>query len=174
MSDAELVDRYCLESNGVSEGAFENLLQRHGPMVLSICSRILADPHDVEDAFQATFLILVTRAQSIQAQGSVASWLHGVALRVASQLRDRTGQRSAEERRLTAMACRGIVPEATRVEEDSMDHEALHQEVQRLPRKYREVIVLCYIQGMSQEAAADQLRCASSTVGVRLMRARRN
>jgi RNA polymerase sigma factor (sigma-70 family) len=172
LSDAELLDRFLSRFNGVSEDAFKSLLQRHGPMVLSVCSRILSDPQDSEDAFQATFLILATRAQSIRAQGSVASWLHGVALRVASHLRKTTGRRRAKERRLTEMAGQRVDPKATREEEVFLDHEAVHQEVQRLPRKYREVIVLCYLQGVTQEAAADQLRCPATTVGVRLMRAR--
>ena len=141
-------------------------------MVLSVCSRILGEPHDVEDAFQATFWILAARAKSIRSQESVASWLHGVALRVASRLRDRTARRSAKERKLAEMADRGIDPEVTHGEGDDLDSEALHQEVQRLPRQYREVIVLCYLQGMTQEAVAVRLGCPSSTVGVRLMRAR--
>jgi RNA polymerase sigma factor (sigma-70 family) len=172
LSDAELLDRFLIRWNSVSEDAFKSLLRRHGPMVFSVCSRILRDPQDSEDAFQATFLILATRAQSIRDQGSVASWLHGVALRVASQLRKRTGRRRTEERRLTEKAGRLVDAEATREVDASLDHEAVHQEVQTLPRKYREVILLCYLQGITHEAAADQLRCPVSTVGVRLMRAR--
>jgi RNA polymerase sigma factor (sigma-70 family) len=172
LSDAELLDRFLIRWNNVSEDAFKSLLQRHGPMVLSVCSRILRDPQDSEDAFQATFLILATRAQSIRDQGSVASWLHGVALRVASQLRKRTGRRRTEEGRLTEKASQLVDAKATREEDASLDHEALHQEVQTLPRKYREVILLCYLQGITHEAAAQQLRCPVSTVGVRLMRAR--
>ena len=172
LSDAELLDRFRGGSKRSSEDAFKSILLRHGPMVLSVCSRILGEPHDVEDAFQATFSILAARAKSIRSQESVASWLHGVALRVASRLRDSTARRSAKERKLAEMAGRGIDPEVTHGEGDDLDSEALHQEVQRLPRQYREVIVLCYLQGMTQEAVAVRLGCPSSTVGVRLMRAR--
>jgi RNA polymerase sigma factor (sigma-70 family) len=171
-SDADLLKRFLSGSNGASEDAFESLLRRHGPMVLSVCQKIVGDPHDAEDAFQATFFILATQARSIREQRSVASWLHGVALRVASRLRASAERRRTEERRLAEIVILDDDPEAARPEDDPLDHEALHQEVQRLPSKYREAIVLCYLQGMTQEAIAGQLGCSTSTVGVRLMRAR--
>jgi RNA polymerase sigma factor (sigma-70 family) len=172
LPDAELLDQFRSGSSRLAADAFDSLLLRHGPMVLAVCRRLVGDPHDAEDAFQATFLIFATRARSIRAQESVASWLHGVALRIASRLRASTERRRAEERRIAEMADQGVDPEVTRADDATLDHEALHQEVQRLPRKYREVVVLCYLQGMTQEAAARQLHCPSSTVGVRLMRAR--
>ena len=84
LSDAELLERFLSGLNNVSEAAFESLLLRHGPMVFAVCKRIVGDSQDAEDAFQATFLILANRARSILEQRSVASWLHGVALRVAA------------------------------------------------------------------------------------------
>jgi RNA polymerase sigma-70 factor (ECF subfamily) len=172
LQDAELLDRFRSGTNGVSHEAFESLVLRHGPMVLSVCRKVVGDPNDVEDAFQATFFILATRARSIRTQRSVASWLHGVALRVASRLRATSERRMAGQRKLDEARVQDVERDMIWLDDDDLDHEILHQEVQRLPRKYREVIVLCYFQGLTQEAAASQLRCPSSTVGVRLMRAR--
>src|SRR5690348_8073730 len=98
-------------------------------MVLAVCRKLVGDPHDAEDAFQATFLIFATRARSIRAQESVASWLHGVALRVCSRLRAGNERRRAEERRLAEMADQGVDPEVARADDATLDHEALHQEV---------------------------------------------
>jgi RNA polymerase sigma factor (sigma-70 family) len=173
LTDAELLERFRSGSPDVAEAAFESLLLRHGPMVLSVCRRIIRDRHDAEDAFQATFLILATRASSIRAQKSVAAWLHGVALRVASRLRSSTERRRTEERKLAETAEENTDHGASSAEDNGLDHDVLHQEIQRLPRKYREAIVLCYLQGQTQEAAAGQLRCPPSTVGVRLLRARK-
>src|SRR5262249_6006723 len=78
-SDRQLLDRFLACRDAGSELAFTVLVQRHGPMVLGVCRRILADPHDAEDAFQATFLVLVRKARSIQVDGSVGRWLFGVA-----------------------------------------------------------------------------------------------
>jgi RNA polymerase sigma factor (sigma-70 family) len=174
VSDAELLDRFLTESRDISEAAFESLLLRHGPVVLSVCTKILGNRHDAEDAFQSTFLILATRANSIRVHRSLASWLHGVALRVATRFRANNQKRTAEERRLAELTDPEIEVRAIRSDGDFLDHEALHQEIQRLPSNYRDVIILCYLQGMTQEAAAFQLCCPPSTVGVRLMRARRH
>ena len=90
LSDTELLHRFARrqgEHDETAELAFAALLARHGPMVLRICRGVLGDRHEVEDAFQATFLVLAIRARSIRRRGSVASWLHGVALRVAASQR---------------------------------------------------------------------------------------
>jgi RNA polymerase sigma factor (sigma-70 family) len=172
-SDADLLDQFRSGSKGVSEDAFESLVRRHGPMVLSICRRALGNPNDAEDAFQATFFVLATRARSIRTQRSVGSWLHGVALRVASRLRTDVERRRLRERESAEVRNHAVDRGITFVDDDFRDDEALHQEIQKLPSIYREVIVLCYLQGMTQEAAAVQLGCPPSTVGVRLMRARK-
>lgn len=172
LSDTELLERFLSGLNDVSEAAFESLLLRHGPMVLTVCRRIAGDLYDAEDAFQATFLILANRAKSIREQRSISSWLHGVALRVAHRVRSRTVRREVEEQKFADMRTHDLDPEANRPEDGAIDYEALHQEVLRLPRKYREAIVLCYLQGMTQEAAASRLGCPPSTVGIRLMRGR--
>ncbi len=173
LSDAELLERFLSGLNNVSEAAFESLLLRHGPMVFAVCKRIVGDSQDAEDAFQAAFLILANRARSILEQRSVASWLYGVALRVAHRGRARTAQRRIEEQRFAAMRSQKIEAAANRPEDEPLDHETLHQEVHRLPRKYREAVVLCYLQGMTQETAASKLGCPPSTVGIRLMRVRK-
>src|SRR3954468_2818673 len=83
MSDAELLDRFVSRRDESAETAFEELVSRHGPMVLRVCRSVLRDAHDAEDALQAVFLVLANRARSIRRRGSVASWLFGVAQRVA-------------------------------------------------------------------------------------------
>ncbi len=87
LSDVELLERFAArlgDHDETAEFAFTALLARHGPMVLRVCRAVLGDRHEVEDAFQATFLVLAVRPRSIRRRGSVASWLHGVALRVAA------------------------------------------------------------------------------------------
>ena len=84
LSDAELLDRYA---TGRDESAFEALVALHGPMVAGVCRRRLDDPRDVEDAFQATFLVLVRRAGSLGPGAAVGPWLYGVACRVAMRAR---------------------------------------------------------------------------------------
>ncbi len=100
LSDAELLERFVSRNVETAEPAFESLMLRHGPMVFNICLRILGNVHDAQDAFQATFLILATKARSIMRQGSVGSWLHGVALRVVApssvRCRQAQGPRTAD------------------------------------------------------------------------------
>ena len=85
LNDADLLHRFVDRADG--SDAFEGLVLRHGPMVFDVCLRVLGDPHDAQDAFQATFLVLAARARSIHRQDSLGSWLHGVALRVARRAR---------------------------------------------------------------------------------------
>src|SRR5689334_13506127 len=134
LGDAELLDRFLSRLGEGAVHAFEGLVLRHGPMVLDVCTRVLGDPHDAEDAFQATFLVLATRARSIRRQTSVASWLHGVALRVARRARSEAARRRANERRVVEMSRHEVVHEAMG---DDDDLRLLHEEVERLPRKYR-------------------------------------
>ena len=169
LSDAQLLARFVSRHDAAAESAFESLVLRHGPMVFDICLKNLGSMHDAQDAFQATFLILATRASSIMRQGSVASWLHGVALRVARRARSDAAKRKVHERRVAEMT--NWETESSTVG-NPHDFEALHEELERLPRKYREAVVLCYLEGMSLDAAAGQLGCPIGTVGVRLMRAR--
>src|SRR5262245_27954517 len=100
LTDAQLLTRFA---DGREEGAFAALVQRHGPMVLGVCRRVLSDTQDAEDAFQATFLVLARRAGNIRDKEAVASWLYGVAVRLAAKLRCQAGQRRAKERQFFAM-----------------------------------------------------------------------
>ena len=111
LSDAELLERFLSRADGAAAHAFEGLVLRHGAMVLDVCHRVLGDAHDAQDAFQATFLVLATRARSIRRQKSVGSWLHGVALRVARRARSDAARRQAHERRIAEMNGRDIASE---------------------------------------------------------------
>jgi RNA polymerase sigma factor (sigma-70 family) len=167
LTDGQLLERFAARGGEAAESAFAALLERHGPMVLRVCRRVLADPHEAEDAFQATFLVLVRKAGAIRDRDSVAPWLHGVALRVASHARAAAIRRRDRERRAAAMA----TPPAG----DAPRHDlaaVLHEEVDRLPGRYRAAVVLCYLEGRTCEEAARQLRWPVGTVKSRLARAR--
>src|SRR5438874_8375782 len=115
LSDGQLLERFASRRDGSAEPAFAALVERHGPTVLNVCLGVLRDRHDAEDAFQATFLVLARRAGSIRNRESVASWLYGVALRVASEARSAAARRRAHERK----AVRDVV--ATDDERDRID-----------------------------------------------------
>src|SRR5438270_7360080 len=101
LSDEQLLDRFVARRDEASEEAFAELVQRHGPMVLGVCRRILGDRHDAEDAFQATFLVLARKAASVVRREKVASWLYGVAVRTAREARVRAARRRAREERVS-------------------------------------------------------------------------
>jgi RNA polymerase sigma factor (sigma-70 family) len=151
-----------------SEGAFAVLVERHGPLVHSVCRRILHDAHDAEDAFQATFLVLARKAQTIQKHQSLGSWLYKVAYRIALRARADISRRRTQEKEAVQTTPPPTPGEAAQRELGRM----LDEEVQRLPEKYRAPVTLCYLQGRTNEEAARQLRCPTGTVKVRLMRAR--
>src|ERR1700687_1410508 len=109
-SDGELLEGFCTQHE---ETALAILVQRHGPMVLAVCRRMVDDANDAEDVFQATFLVLARRAKAIRKQESVASWLHGVARRIAHKARLQATRRRSYERRWVAMAHRELVDELT-------------------------------------------------------------
>jgi RNA polymerase sigma factor (sigma-70 family) len=164
LSDAQLMERFATRHGEAAEAAFAALLERHGPMVLRVCRRVLNDPHDAQDAFQATFLILVRRPGAVRQRASLASWLYGVALRVAAHSRAASARRRAVEQAAGTRLCAGPVPDEDR-------HE-LWEEVDRLPERYRVAIVLCYLEGMTHEQAASRLGWPVGTVRSRLARAR--
>jgi RNA polymerase sigma factor (sigma-70 family) len=149
------------------ESAFAALLRRHGPMVWGVCRRLL-NHHDAEDAFQAAFLVLVRKAASIVPRDSVANWLYGVAHQTALQARRTAARRRAREKQVAEM------PEPVVVEQDLWRdlQPLLDQELSRLPDVYREVIVLCDLEGKTRKEAARQLGLPEGTVGSRLARAR--
>ncbi len=162
-TDHELLDDFRRRRD---ESAFEELLRRHGPMVRAVCRRTLGE-HDADDAFQATFLVLVRRADSVRRGAPLANWLCGVAYRTARQaLRDRL-RRWRRERTVTALPEVSISdrpPEEVRPRLDAA--------LQGLPEKYRVPLILCDLEGRSRSEAASQLRLAEGTLSSRLARAR--
>jgi polysaccharide export outer membrane protein len=167
MSDAQLLDRFVSRRDEAGEAAFEELVIRHGPMVLRVCRGVLQDAHDAEDAFQAAFLVLANRAGSIRRSGSVASWLFGVAHRVATRARRSASRR----RRLTQLVAERTVASDLPGEDDA-DREVLHEEIDGLPERLRAPVVLCYLQGLTYAAAAHQLGVSEIAIRGRLARAR--
>jgi RNA polymerase sigma factor (sigma-70 family) len=164
-SDGELLERFRARRD---EAAFAALVRRHGPMVWGVCRRVLRDRHQSEDAFQATFLVLVHKAGSVRRHESVASWLYGVAYRVALKARSRAATRQARERRFVEMRRQGPLDEMTGSELRAV----LDEEVNRLPEKYRAAVVLCYLEGKTHAQAARQLGCPRTSLSSRLGRAR--
>jgi RNA polymerase sigma factor (sigma-70 family) len=160
-SDAELLERFAAQRD---EAAFEALLRRHGPLVWSVCRRVLGEDHAAEDAFQATFLVLVRKAHSVSKQASIRSWLHGVALRVSLRARQ---QEQLRRRREQEMPSR---PSGDTTWQDVRP--ILDEEIQRLPEKYRLPIILCYLEGQTNDEASRLLNCPRGTIAIRLARAR--
>ena len=153
LTDLELLDRFVNGDVDGSERAFEVLVERHGAMVMNVCLGVLRDSHAAEDAFQATFVVLVRKARWLRREGSLGSWLHGVALRTARKARVSAARRRTRE---LVMAHRSAVLLDGRPDGNELE-ELLHEEIDRLPQAYRAAVVLCYLEGMSQEAAARQL-----------------
>ncbi len=167
LEGGRLLERFAADRDGP---AFEALVARHGPMVLGTCRRILADPHDVEDAFQATFLVLARRAGSIHDGDRLGPWLHGVARRVAVRSRALGARRRARERPgAEDRAISGPDPDPS---EGLELRSAIDEELARLPEKYRAPMVLCYLEGMTHDEAALRLRWPVGTVRSRLAGAR--
>jgi RNA polymerase sigma factor (sigma-70 family) len=168
MSDAELLERFIASRDESAEDAFESLMNRHGPMVFGVCRRVLQDRHDAEDAYQAVFLVLAKRARSIRRQESVASWLFGVAQRVAMKAKYRAARRRAVDLKAAEHTSDEYLPS-----EDATDWELLHGEVERLPDRLRAPLVLCYLEGLTYGAAAQQLRVSEATLRGRMVQARK-
>ena len=147
--------------------AFEDLVRRHGPMVLGLCRRILGDHPDVDDAFQAVFVVLVRKAPSIDPPDMVGHWLYGVAHRTALRVRAGNRLRRHRERPMAA------VPEPATPPPDWDDlRPLLDEELGRLPPRYRRVLVLCDLEGRTRKDAARHLRCPEGTVSTWLARGR--
>ena len=168
MADARLLARFLDVRDAGSKAALTALVERHGPMVLRVCRQVLGNVQDAEDAFQVTFLVFTRKAHSIRAADSVASWLHGVALRVAKRSKFDTARRRAHELRIAKTVSMEQGIEETQAE----SWPGLHEEIARLPERYRDAVVLCYLEGLSTEAAALRIGCPRGTVLSRLSRAR--
>jgi RNA polymerase sigma factor (sigma-70 family) len=169
--DRELLDRFRARRD---EAAFAALVRRHGPMVWGVCRRVLGDHHDTEDTFQAAFLILADKAGSIRRAESLGAWLHRVARQLALRARRRRDRRQQVE--TGRPADDRVTPSAGAEPPEELSlREALailDEEVGRLPQKFRTPIVMCYLQGLTNEEAARELGCAAGTLKWRLGRAR--
>jgi RNA polymerase sigma factor (sigma-70 family) len=164
LTDGQLLHKYVHSGD---EAAFAALLQRHGPMVLGVCRRLLRTPQDVDDAFQATFLVLIRKAGSIAKEESVGSWLYGVAYRTA--IRARTQLRNRHRREMAMADIPQEVPPGAEGREMQL---LLDQELRGLPEKYRAPLVLHYLAGKTKDETARQLGWTEGTVSGRLARAR--
>jgi RNA polymerase sigma factor (sigma-70 family) len=158
--DADLLQRFLA---GRDEAVFEEILRRHGPMVLDVCRALLPNEADAEDAFQATFLALVAGAGSVRKRASLASWLHGVAYRTALKARAGSARRRQHE---------GHGPEPAVSDPDRLTwaevRQVLHEELARLSERHREPLTLCYLQGHTQDEAAALLGLSKGTLKRRL------
>ncbi|WP_406698916.1 sigma-70 family RNA polymerase sigma factor [Singulisphaera sp. Ch08] len=174
LTDSELLERFSAnraksaEAALAAETAFSILMDRHGAMVWGVCRRVLSDRHEAEDAFQATFLVLVRKAESVRVDESLGRWLYGVAHRVALRARSEARRR---ESRPDHAPDRSPDDPAGVVELKECCH-ALGEEVDRLPAKYRCPIELCDLQGLTYNQAAQQLNWTVTTVKGRLVRGR--
>src|SRR5215831_714093 len=162
MTDGELLVRFL---GSRDEDALAALVRRHAPMVWGVCRRLL-NHHDAEDAFQATFLVLVRKAADVPRR-AVANWLYGVARQTAVRLRATSAKRGQRETQVVNM------PEPTVPEVRDADLQAVvDEELSRLPDHYRGVVVLCDLEGMTRKEAARQLGIPEGSVASRLARAR--
>jgi RNA polymerase sigma factor (sigma-70 family) len=164
-SDERLLERFAIQGD---ESAFEAIVERHGPLVWGVCRRVLNRDQDIEDAFQATFLVLVRKAHSIRRRASVSSWLHGVAHRVALQARA-----SVEQNRTHNL--QGPSPTLTDAASEASYRELraiLDEEILGLPERFRTPLLLCCLEGRTKAEAARELGWKEGTVASRLARAR--
>ena len=164
MSDAELLERFISRCDAA---AFAVLVRRHGPMVLGVCRRVLRHEADAEDAFQATFLVLVRKAACVRPRGLVGNWRYGVAHKTALKAKAMNDKRRLKERQAAGAR--------TKADRDDWGHllDVLDAELCALPDKYRAPIVLCDLEGKSYQEAARQVGCPQGTLSGRLTRARR-
>jgi RNA polymerase sigma factor (sigma-70 family) len=166
LTDGELLEAFVTRRD---EAYFEALVRRHGPMVLGVCRRILRNPHDAEDAFQAAFLVLARRAAAVVPRDLVGNWLYGVAYRTALAARRTAARRRSRERQVDAM------PEPSARAEETWQElwPLLDRELNRLPARYRAPVVLCHLEGRTRKEAARQLGLPVGTVSGRLTTALR-
>ena len=174
LTDRQLLVRFNSQHGFAREAAFSALVTRHGPMVLDVCRQLLGDRHHAEDAFQAVFLVLARKAGSIRDPELLGNWLYGVSLRIARKAKGQlVRQRKNEESDNVIRADSGPeVPPADARLIAREAAEALHEEIDRLPRSFRLPIVLCYFEGLTLDEAARRLSWPNGTVRSRLARGR--
>jgi RNA polymerase sigma factor (sigma-70 family) len=163
LTDGQFLDAFVARRD---EGAFEALVRRHGPMVLGVARRVVGNAADVEDIFQATFLVLVKKAASIRPRETLANWLYGVAYRTALKVRSTAARHRAKERQMAR-------PRAPEEEVSEELLRLLDKELSRLPDKYRLPIVLCDLEGRPRKQVARQFAIPEGTLSSRLATARR-
>ena len=169
LSDGQLLERFLSGPTDEAHAAFADLVDRHGALVMGVCRRLLPDPNDADDAFQATFLVLVRKAHSIARKDLLANWLYRVAYQTARVARTRAAKRRAKERQvIDVLRTRSTQDEAGCG--DLLVH--LDEELSRLPEKFRIPVVLCELEGRSRKEAALRLGIAEGTLSSRLARAR--
>jgi RNA polymerase sigma factor (sigma-70 family) len=166
--DGALLDAFASRQDSAGEAAFTALVERHGPMVLRVCRAVLRDEHAAHDAFQATFLVLARRARSVRVGETLGPWLHGVAWRVAMRARAASARRRRHERRAAEMASRTVEPAVNADDAEAL----LHEEIRRLPERFRTAVVLCDLEGLTTDHAAAKLGLPVGTVRSRLARGR--
>ena len=165
--DGQLLERFANEQGEAAELAFAVLVERHGPMVLRVCHGVLSDWNDIEDTFQATFLILVKKARGLWVKDSLGPWLHQVAVRTASAARVAAARRRrCEEYAAVAVA---VEPAQDRAELEQV----VHAEINRLPARFRLPVILCDLEERSHQQAARHLGWPIGTVKSRLARGRK-
>lgn len=165
LTDRQLLERFTERRD---ETAFAGLIDRHRAMVWGVCRRMLHDPADAGDAFQATFLVLVRRAGSVRVDESLGPWLYGVSIRVAKRARVVAIRRREREQTNTEL------PEPPARDANPPDdlRSVIDEELQQLPARYRSALVCCYLEGLTHEEAARRLSCPIGTVRSRLARGR--
>jgi RNA polymerase sigma factor (sigma-70 family) len=168
LTDQELLERFATFRNQSGEIAFAALVARHGPMVMNVCRRMLRNAADADDAFQATFLVLVRRAGAIRFGTSLGPWLYGVSVRVARRARDQGSRRRVIE--LNENSAETNTQQSSPFDRDL--RLAVDEALARLPANFRAAIVSCYLEGLTHEEAAIRLRCPVGTIRSRLARGR--
>ncbi|WZO96323.1 sigma-70 family RNA polymerase sigma factor [Isosphaeraceae bacterium EP7] len=168
LSDGQLLERFVEGENPTAQLAFSALVDRHGALVLGVCRSILRDEHDARDACQATFLVLARKARSLWTLETLGPWLHQVALRAARSSRASTVRRRGHERTAASLNQERVSP-GERLGPDAC---VVHEEIGRLPDRYRIPVVLCDLEGRSYAQAAHSLGCAVGTLKSRLSRGR--
>lgn len=158
-TDGELIAAFAA---GRAEPTFLELVRRHGPLVWGVCRRVLPHPSDAEDAFQATFLVLVRQAHKLTGRDALGPWLHRVAVWTARNVRRKNARRLARQREL---------PDGVSVPAPDADLRTdIDGALQSLPARYRDPIVLCHLQGFTRREAAARLGCAEGTLSAWLNR----
>jgi len=176
LTDGQLLERFASQRSAEAELAFTALVMRHGPLVFGVCQSLLRNPHDAEDAFQATFMVLARKAGSIRQPDRLGPWLHGVAHQTARRLKDKNARRKSHEAEAAVSSDRAhpsngsSQPLYALANHDEI--EALHREIERLPARYKTAIVLCDLQGLTHEEAARRLGRRVGTISSQVSRAR--